>query len=207
MVGFFVKPGFFVIFIFWFFYLTGLTYYGGKDKKRRYNMAKFQNREDLAEVKDPEIQQVDVVMKEILLRGNLLDKKAQDDKRDEQKQITEAMKHDGYSDVYIERAMIDIKARQKKDVLKDLPKTVDDLSAEEKKELRKRAFKKVFGRVGDMSDRARRLFKKNGKTPDDMMDFFWIEFKNNYWFGLMSKTSKIAPRHTRLTVMYFGIAI
>jgi hypothetical protein len=40
MVGFFVKPGFFVVFILWFFYLTGLTYYGGRDKKRRYNMTK-----------------------------------------------------------------------------------------------------------------------------------------------------------------------
>jgi hypothetical protein len=84
---------------------------------------------------------------------------------------------------------------------------VDELNKSQRKDLTKRAQKKVFGKVGELSDRANRIFRKNGKTPDDMMQFFWIEFKNNYWFGLMSKTSKIAPRHTRLTVMYFGIAV
>lgn len=40
-----------------------------------------------------------------------------------------------------------------------------------------------------------------------MMEFFWVEFKTSYWFGLLSKTSKIAPRHARLTVMYTGVSI
>jgi hypothetical protein len=39
------------------------------------------------------------------------------------------------------------------------------------------------------------------------MVFFTEELKNNFWFGLMAKTSKIAPRHVRLTMMYLNIAI
>jgi hypothetical protein len=46
----------------------------------------------------------------------------------------------------------------------------------------------------------------NGNTPDDLPDFFWIELKNFMWFSLISKTSKIAPRHARLTLMYLGLA-
>jgi hypothetical protein len=117
------------------------------------------------------------------------------------------MKHDGYSKVYIERAMKDIKKKQKSEVVKKLPVSLNEMNQISKKELEKRAYKKVFGKVGSLSDRAKRVFRKNGRTPDDMMQFFWIEFKNNYWFGLMSKTSKIAPRHVRLTTMYFGISI
>ena len=39
------------------------------------------------------------------------------------------------------------------------------------------------------------------------MKFFNEELKNNFWIGLMGKTSKIAPRHTRLTLMYFYISL
>jgi len=56
LLGMFLKPGFFVVFLFWFFYLTGITYYSGRDKKRRCNMTKRQNRDDLAEVVDKDLQ-------------------------------------------------------------------------------------------------------------------------------------------------------
>ena len=39
------------------------------------------------------------------------------------------------------------------------------------------------------------------------MKFFNEELKNNFWIGLMGKTSKIAPRHARLTLMYFYISL
>lgn len=39
------------------------------------------------------------------------------------------------------------------------------------------------------------------------MKFFYEELKNNMFFGLIAKTSKIAPRHIRLTLMYFTICI
>lgn len=35
------------------------------------------------------------------------------------------------------------------------------------------------------------------------MKFFYEELKNNLFLGLIAKTSKIAPRHVRLTLMYF----
>lgn len=34
------------------------------------------------------------------------------------------------------------------------------------------------------------------------MSFFNEELKNNLWIGLIAKTSKIAPRHVRLALMY-----
>ena len=39
------------------------------------------------------------------------------------------------------------------------------------------------------------------------MKFFNEALRNNLWFGLMAKTSKIAPRHTRLTVMYLHFSL
>ena len=35
------------------------------------------------------------------------------------------------------------------------------------------------------------------------MSFFNEELKNNLWIGLIAKTSKIAPRHIRVLLMYF----
>ena len=69
VLGSLAKPGFFIVFLFWFCYLTSITYYSGRDKKRRYNMTKDQNREDLAEIIDPDLQQVEEVMKEMMIRG------------------------------------------------------------------------------------------------------------------------------------------
>ena len=39
------------------------------------------------------------------------------------------------------------------------------------------------------------------------MSFFNEEIKNNLWIGLIAKTSKIAPRHVRLALMYLYTAL
>jgi len=39
------------------------------------------------------------------------------------------------------------------------------------------------------------------------MKFFNEALKTNLWFGLMATTSKIAPRHVRLTLMYLYISV
>lgn len=202
-----IKPCLFVAIIFWGFYLSGLAYYSGRDKQRRYAMTKKQNRQDLAEIKDDEIQQTDTVMREMLIRGFMVNKKQQIDKREELEKITEAMRHDKYSEAFIERATKQIKQKNLKKIQDKLPKDMEDLSKKQLKTLKKRARGKVFGRVGSLLERASETFKRNGKTPDDMMEFFWLEFKSAYLFGLLSKTSKIAPRHARLTVMYLGVSV
>jgi hypothetical protein len=56
----------------------------------------------LAEIIDPELQQVDEVMKEMLIRGFQLDLKAQEQKRQELNKIQAAMRHDGYDEVFID---------------------------------------------------------------------------------------------------------
>ena len=45
--------------------------------------------------------------------------------------------------------------------------------------------------------------KHNNTNPNAKMSFFNDELKNNLWIGLIAKTSKIAPRHVRLCLMYF----
>lgn len=45
--------------------------------------------------------------------------------------------------------------------------------------------------------------KHNATNPNAKMSFFNDELKNNFWIGLIAKTSKIAPRHVRLAMMYF----
>ena len=76
--------------------------------------------------------------------------------------------------------------------------------------LKKRARKKVFGRVGNICERAYRNYNEVTKIDrtsiESKKQFFMEELKNNFWFGLLSKTSKIAPRHVRLTLMYLYIA-
>jgi hypothetical protein len=64
---------------------------------------------------------------------------------------------------------------------------------------------------GDLCSRARRFYQINmkhaAKDPNAKMKFFNEELKNNYWIGLIAKTSKIAPRHVRLAMMYFYASI
>jgi len=65
--------------------------------------------------------------------------------------------------------------------------------------------------VAGLWERAHRFFKNTyAVAPDSSetkMKFFYNELKNNLWFGLMAKTSKISPRHTRVTLMYLYIAL
>ena len=81
------------------------------------------------------------------------------------------------------------------------------MSKEEQKAYRKRARKKVFGIPAGLCSRARRMYdnsmKHNAKNPNAKMSFFSEELKNNLWIGLIAKTSKIAPRHIRVLLMYF----
>ena len=52
LTDFLLKPGLYVVIIFWAMYISSLIYYTGRDHKRRYDMTKSQNRLDLAEMKD-----------------------------------------------------------------------------------------------------------------------------------------------------------
>jgi hypothetical protein len=83
----------------------------------------------------------------------------------------------------------------------------ETMSKEDQKKYKKRARRKVFGRPGGLCDRAKRVYditmKHNTKNPNAKMSFFNEELKNNLWIGLVAKTSKIAPRHVRLVLMYF----
>jgi hypothetical protein len=54
-IGIFItKPGFWILFAFWFSYCTSVIFYVGKDALKRLQMTKEQNRDDLAELKDSE---------------------------------------------------------------------------------------------------------------------------------------------------------
>lgn len=81
------------------------------------------------------------------------------------------------------------------------------MTKEEKRKYKKRARRKVFGVPADLCDRAHRYYsrtmKHNSTNPNAKMSFFNEELKNNLWIGLIAKTSKIAPRHVRLLLMYF----
>lgn len=85
------------------------------------------------------------------------------------------------------------------------------MSRDEKKKYKKRARKKVFGAPGTLCERAARFYRKtmknNKSNPNAKMSFFNEELKNNLWIGLIAKTSKIAPRHVRLLLMYFYTAL
>lgn len=86
-------------------------------------------------------------------------------------------------------------------------KIYETLSKEEQKKYKRRARKKVFGVPAGLCDRAKRVYdttmKHNSKNPNAKMSFFSEELKNNLWIGLIAKSSKIAPRHVRLLLMYF----
>lgn len=87
----------------------------------------------------------------------------------------------------------------------------EELSREDRKKYKQRARAKVFGIPAGLWDRARRIYEKtmnhNKNNPNAKMSFFNEELKNNLWIGLIAKTSKIAPRHIRLTLMYFYSAL
>ncbi|TNV73629.1 hypothetical protein FGO68_gene10225 [Halteria grandinella] len=109
---------------------------------------------------------------------------------------------------YIAKESRRMKAPQlhKKQVQPPQIKIFELMSKEEKKKYKKRARRKVFGMPGGVCERAARFYKHtmkhNSTNPNAKMSFFNEELKNNYWIGLIAKTSKIAPRHVRLAMMY-----
>eukprot|EP00347_Sterkiella_histriomuscorum_P015521 403356717 len=88
---------------------------------------------------------------------------------------------------------------------------LSDLSKDELKELKRRAKRKVFGRVGTFSERANRFYKRTNKRhnpfQNNKMEFFNEALKATLWMGLLAKTSKIAPRHARLALLYLYISV
>ena len=86
----------------------------------------------------------------------------------------------------------------------------EEMLPEQQKQYRKRARKKVFGIPGTMNERALRFYEYieefNQNNPIEQLSEFEEELKNNMWIGLVAKTSKLAPRHVRLVMMYFYAA-
>eukprot|EP00347_Sterkiella_histriomuscorum_P002038 403369714 len=86
-----------------------------------------------------------------------------------------------------------------------------DLSKDDLRNLKQRAKRKVFGKVGSMSERAQRFFKRTIKRQNPLhnkkMEFFNEALKSTLWMGLLAKTSKIAPRHVRLALLYLYISV
>ena len=52
-------------------YLSSLIYYSGRDDLKRYKMTKAQNRDDLAEIKDDESQNLLKVIRDLIVRDFL----------------------------------------------------------------------------------------------------------------------------------------
>jgi len=153
-------------------------------------MTKQQNRDDLAEVNDNDVQNVDVVVKDLIVKdflkenGKFIKKEAL------------RLKQPGLIHKHSRPPQI---------------KIYEKLSKDEQKQYRKRARKKVFGMPSGLCARAKRIYditmKHNNKNPNAKMSFFNEVLKNNLWIGLIAKTSKIAPRHVRLLLMYFYSAL
>jgi hypothetical protein len=70
-ISFVIKPGFVVLLLFWAMYLSSLIYYSGRDDLRRYSMTKMQNRDDLAEMKDNEAQNIWQVIRDLIVKDFL----------------------------------------------------------------------------------------------------------------------------------------
>eukprot|EP00347_Sterkiella_histriomuscorum_P014233 403361664 len=257
---FLLNPGSYVPLIFWFMYISSLIYYTGRDRKRRYNMTKSQNRDDLAEIKDRDVQCLDEVINELIAR-DYAKKKAAELKGQGQQPQNKTIKLEAPEKKPTKRNTIKVpdsnflhanesgkllgekkystqmsqqdtqqNSAQKKPGSENfgfnpIPqedthkseiegfKSYEEMTKEEKKFLKRRARKKVFGKVGTMDERAKRFYDKAVKVkssiaaPDNKMKFFYEALKSSLWMGLMSKTSKIAPRHVRLALMYLYISL
>eukprot|EP00347_Sterkiella_histriomuscorum_P014884 403359155 len=182
-------------------------YFKNLDRKRRYKMTKSQNRDDLAEIKDRNIQKINDVIQDIIARHHI-----------KKEQIDNA--HATQMGLIDKVKMGDAVWQEKQGIATSANdfasrKTYEEMTKEEKKELKRKASKKVFGKVGSTSERARRFYEKTLKTKkfvnlahnEAKMKFFNQALKTNLWFGLLATTSKIAPRHIRLALMYLYISI
>jgi hypothetical protein len=116
---------------------------------------------------------------------------------------------DVINDIIVKDYKSRLTQREKSDEMRPMI-PYEELDQEEKKLLKKRARRKVFGRVGSLSERAKRYYKRtlrhDSHSSETKMKFFYEALKTNFWFGLMARTSKISPRHARLTLMYLYIS-
>ncbi|CDW84369.1 neurohypophysial n-terminal domain containing protein [Stylonychia lemnae] len=234
---FFLKPGIYVIVIFWFMYITGVVYYSGRDQKRRYKMTKSQNRDDLAEITNPNDQNLMDIIKELIVKDytkkkekidlktlesppkiknkqgssmSLLNVNRSGSKNKPYEIVLEELE---ISDTNEQRNSLSVSPQEPQDSKTKIFefKMYEDLSPSSKKQYKKRAQKKILGRVGSVSERARRFFKKILKNFDEPAErknqFFYESLKSTLWMGLMSTTSKVAPRHVRLTLLYLYVSL
>ena len=67
-LSFIIKPGFAVLILFWLMYFSSLIYYSGRDDLKRFKMTKQQNRDDLAEQNDNQVQKVFDVIKGLIVK-------------------------------------------------------------------------------------------------------------------------------------------
>ena len=72
-LSFIIKPGFIVLILFWLMYITSLVYYTGRDDLKRFAMTKDQNREDLAELNNDQVQNVKTVIKDLIVKDFMHD--------------------------------------------------------------------------------------------------------------------------------------
>jgi len=131
--SFLMKPGIYIVLIFWFFYITSIFYYNGRDKKRRYNMTKQQNRDDLAELPDDELQQVDKVMRDMLMKGRIIKENLEDDVQTqkmikEEKKQEKIAKYMGKGQKKMEEKMAKLKAKEKPVEYVPLPLIAEQLT-------------------------------------------------------------------------------
>jgi hypothetical protein len=73
LISFIIKPGCIVLALFWAMYLSSLIYYSGRDDLMRFKMTKQQNRDDLAEIRDDEVQNVHQVVRDLIVQDFLHD--------------------------------------------------------------------------------------------------------------------------------------
>jgi len=170
----------------------------------------------LAEIHDDDIQQIDVVMRDLMLKGRVVKEELKEE--DQLKRLVyEEKKAKDFGKYGAEGKKLNKLSKKKssdREALQisfvKLPIIAEELTEEHKKYLKARARKIYFGRVGSLWERAHRFFKNTYSVAPDSsetkMKFFFQELKNNLWFGLLAKTSKIAPRHVRVTLWYLYIA-
>ncbi|CDW89849.1 neurohypophysial n-terminal domain containing protein [Stylonychia lemnae] len=227
-ISFIFKPGPYIVIFFWFMYISSIVYYSGSDRLKRNKMTKSQNRIDLAEISDDQIQCLNNVIKDLMAKDKSRKVKNTISESSPEKQQTKndspfkynmnnvSEGYDHYkSDVNMQTCTFDNaeQANRSFQACKGILTTQfnNNLSNEELEIYKKRARKRIFGRVGDVNERARRVYKDifhhNQYTPENKMKFFNEALRSNLWFGLMAKTSKIAPRHVRLTLLYLHISI
>ncbi|CDW84379.1 neurohypophysial n-terminal domain containing protein [Stylonychia lemnae] len=246
-IEFIFKPGPYVVIIFWAMYITSLLYYAGRDKQRRYKMTKAQNREDLAEIKDQDVQLLDEVIKEIIVKDVFLKTQQQLDHTAEDRRLLNESSFDitlrdkmsgiqqkfnlemidqdqQHEDLFNESSnnnqqlripleFVEQSLQLQQQQQSKLYKNFEDFTKDEQKDIKKRARKKIFGRSGSTCERAKKFYKRSKKQvseeegSEQKMKFFNEALKNSLWLGLLSRTSKIAPRHTRLTLMYLYYAL